>query len=113
MIEAQSKGTPEEEREKLLRKVKEDNQENAIMEKQWACFQSLSVLPNSSCVIEVQIIALKYLMDYLAQDNIKSCRGDELYIINNWRKSVYRLPVQSSRSDNCRHTRHICILFNN
>ena len=34
MVEAQSKGTPEEEREKLLRQVKEDNQENAIMEKQ-------------------------------------------------------------------------------
>ena len=34
MIEAQSKGTPEEEREKLLKQVKEDNQEIAIMEKQ-------------------------------------------------------------------------------
>lgn len=36
--EALSRGSPQEEREKLLRQVKEDNQEIASMERQWVGF---------------------------------------------------------------------------
>ena len=41
--ETQAKGTPEEEREKLLKQVKENNQEIASMERQYVCNMGLTL----------------------------------------------------------------------
>ena len=48
MEEAASRGTPQEEREKLLKQVKEDNQEIGSMERQYV----LTPYPHTMCLKE-------------------------------------------------------------